>query len=92
MGKGTSLRYRCYTGHAFTSAVLLAEQNARIEETLWIALRMFEERRNLLATISKRRRSSASLAERASESEIHIARIRGMLRFSEKAASSKPND
>lgn len=51
--KGDALRYRCHTGHAYTAPVLLAEQSAKIEETLWIALRMFEERRNLLAKMAK---------------------------------------
>lgn len=50
--EGDALRYRCHTGHAFTAPVLLAEQSAKIEETLWIALRMFEERRNLLAKMA----------------------------------------
>jgi two-component system chemotaxis response regulator CheB len=50
--QGDSLRYRCHTGHAFTAPVLLAEQTAKLEETLWVALRMFEERRNLLMKMS----------------------------------------
>ncbi|MHB1178636.1 MAG: chemotaxis protein CheB, partial [Daejeonella sp.] len=33
--KGASLRYRCHTGHAYTSAALLAEQTMKIEETMW---------------------------------------------------------
>src|SRR5947199_8530485 len=41
-------RYRCHTGHSFTSAALLTSQTAKIEETLWASLRMFEERKNLL--------------------------------------------
>lgn len=81
-----STRYRCHTGHAFTDQVLLAQQTAKIEETLWIALRMFEERRNLLGTIGKRRGvMSRSAAERTRESEVHIGRIRSMLRASDKA-------
>lgn len=86
--KGSSLRYRCHTGHAFTSAVLEAEQTAQIEETLWSALRMFEERRNLLMTISNRqsRGYSKSAAERAKESEVHIARIRAILNATLEAA------
>lgn len=52
--KGTSLRYRCHTGHSFSCDVLLAEQTRKIEETMWVALRMFEERRNLLVTMSDR--------------------------------------
>ncbi len=62
--------------------VLLVEQTAKIEETLWIALRMFEERRNLLTTMSDRksRGFSPSAAARAKESEVHINRIRAMLK------------
>ncbi len=32
--KGTTLRFRCHTGHSYTSQILLAEQTAKIEETL----------------------------------------------------------
>jgi len=76
------LRYRCHTGHSFTASVLLAEQTQKVEETLWIALRMFEERKNLLKKMAdpKARGFSPSAAERARESELHIARIRAMLR------------
>jgi two-component system chemotaxis response regulator CheB len=81
VAKGGVLRYRCHTGHAYTSAVLIAEQTSKIEETLWIALRMFEERRNLLRTMSESqsRGYSPSAASRAKESEVHIERIRAML-------------
>jgi len=82
VAKGGVLRYRCHTGHAYTSSVLLTEQTAKIEETLWIALRMFEERRNLLTTMSDRngRGFSSTAAARAKESEVHINRIRAMLK------------
>jgi two-component system chemotaxis response regulator CheB len=80
--EGKSLRYRCHTGHAYTAPVLLAEQTAKIEETLWVALRMFEERRNLLVTMVSGRHGhmDRSMAERAKRTEVHIARIRAMLR------------
>jgi two-component system chemotaxis response regulator CheB len=89
IAKGNSLRYRCHTGHAFSGPVLLAEQTAKIEETLWVALRMFEERRNLLMTMSQRssRGFSPSAARRAGDSDVHIARIRSMLRSSDKATA-----
>ena len=81
IAKGDALRYRCHTGHSYTSSVLLAEQSAKIEETLWIALRMFEERRNLLTTMSERKSRGflPTAAARAKESEVHISRIRAML-------------
>jgi two-component system chemotaxis response regulator CheB len=90
VSKGKLLRYRCHTGHAYTSAVLLAEQAAKIEETLWVALRMFEERRNLLTKVSKGggRDDSTSTAARARESEVHIRRIRELLTSPSEAPAS----
>ena len=81
MKKGRHLRYRCHTGHAFTAKVLLAEQTKKLEETLWIALRMFEERRNLLTRISGpgTKGPSASAPTRIQESQVHIDRIRAIL-------------
>src|SRR5215204_4771393 len=44
MEASKSRRYRCHTGHSFTSSTLITSQSEKIEETLWISLRMFEER------------------------------------------------
>ncbi len=87
VGKGKSLRFRCHTGHAFTAPVLLAEQTAKIEETLWVALRMFEERKNLLLKMvaSPGSTNSRSATERAKQSDVHIERIRAMLRSGDKS-------
>ena len=86
--EGDLLRYRCHTGHAFTSAALLAVQSAKIEETLWTALRMFEERQNLMATMSTRPdgKSSKALSERTKDAQVHIARIRAMLKANDSPA------
>ena len=86
--KGNLLRYRCHTGHAFTADVLLAEQTRNIEETLWVALRMFEERKNLLNTMGHRdgRPVNRSAVERAKESQVHIERIRAILLSSAKSS------
>jgi two-component system chemotaxis response regulator CheB len=76
------LRYRCHTGHSFTAPALLASQAERIEETLWISLRMLEERKNLLNTLARAERrppSKRAYAERAAATEVHIERIRSML-------------
>ena len=84
-----SLRFRCHTGHAFTVDGLRAAQEAKIEETLWYALRMFEERKNLLQKMAGRSNDSPgqSLEERAEESEVHIERIRAMLKAGRKGES-----
>lgn len=84
--EGKFLRYRCHTGHAFTSSMLLAQQTEKVEETLWVALRMFEERQNLLVTMSKteNKESGSSISQRAKDSQIHIDRIRDMLKATDK--------
>lgn len=90
MGEGKSLRYRCHTGHAFTSSALLAQQTVKIEETLWVALRMFEERQNLLVTMNKKEgnKASSSTSQRARDSQVHIERIRAMLKATDKDISA----
>jgi two-component system, chemotaxis family, protein-glutamate methylesterase/glutaminase len=79
--KDKDLRYRCHTGHAYTAASLLAEQTKHIEDTMWSALRMFEERRNLLNQMAQGKKGvgSKSALERAKASQVHIDRIRAIL-------------
>jgi two-component system chemotaxis response regulator CheB len=75
-------RYRCHTGHSYTGPALLASQSERIEEILWISLRMFEERRNLLTTMAKtavHKSLKSSTLQRLGETQGHIDRIRSML-------------
>lgn len=83
--KDASLRFRCHTGRAYTAAALLAEQTEKIEETMWSALRMFQERKNLLTEMAQEKKgiSSESALERAQMSEVHIQRIRAILNTAE---------
>jgi len=76
--EGKSPRFRCHVGHAFTGQTLLGAQTTKLEETLWAAMRMFEERRNLLTSLSARG-ILPSTSERAKESETHIQRLRAIL-------------
>jgi two-component system chemotaxis response regulator CheB len=46
-------RYRCITGHSFTSRSLSAAQDQTLEATLWTALRVLEERASLLEKMAK---------------------------------------
>ena len=75
-------KYRCHREHLLTSTALLISQNEKIEETLWLSLRMFEERKNLLNNMSQREhkiKTKNYYHKRAQDSEIHIERIRAML-------------
>jgi two-component system, chemotaxis family, protein-glutamate methylesterase/glutaminase len=79
-------RFRCHTGHSFTESALLTSQSEKIEETLWISLRMFEERKNLLNSMAHRDVTSkrkSPTAQRAKETQVHIERIKAMLRASQ---------
>lgn len=85
VGKDSNLRFRCHTGHSYTAAFLLAEQTNKIEETMWTALRMFEERKNLLTEMARGKKGAGTKAalERAENSQVHIDRIRAILKTAE---------
>ena len=75
-------RYRCHTGHSYTVPSLLASQSEKIEEMLWISLRMFEERKHLLNSVTKAARPRAEqrvTRQQLKETQGHIERIRSML-------------
>lgn len=77
-------RYRCYTGHTFTEKFLEKEQLKKIEESLWVALRMMEERKNLLLNISAENivnngRISEQRDERIEDMQVHIDTLRTTL-------------
>ena len=79
--KGTK-RYRCHTGHSYTAPALLASQSEKIEEMLWISLRMFEERRNLLNSMVKTAANATAKhdhRQRLLQNDGYIERIRSML-------------
>jgi two-component system chemotaxis response regulator CheB len=50
---GGSLRFRCHTGHAYTSAALLSELRESVEATLWSAARVLDEHEMLLEHLAK---------------------------------------
>jgi len=70
-------RYRCYTGHSFTQNALAIQQTKALEESLWIAIRMMEERRNLLNSITNVNYDGKT--ERAEQMKLHIERLKSIL-------------
>jgi two-component system, chemotaxis family, protein-glutamate methylesterase/glutaminase len=75
-------RFRCHTGHSYTAASLLAGQSEKVEESLWVSLRLLEERRNLMLNMARKeksRRSKKQYADRAEEAAVHAERVRHLL-------------
>lgn len=75
-------RYRCHTGHSYSGLSLLASQSEKIEEMLWISLRMFEERKNLLTSMANDSTTAPLRSKnrrQAKATQGYIERIRAML-------------
>jgi two-component system chemotaxis response regulator CheB len=75
-------RYRCHTGHSYSAVSLLTSQSEKIEEMLWISLRMFEERKNLLMSMAKDATTPTLKGEhrrQATQTQGYIDRIRALL-------------
>jgi two-component system chemotaxis response regulator CheB len=78
-------RFKCHVGHSFSQEDLLKKQSDALESTMWVALRMMEERRNLLAKIAndegKRglKTISREHSERADDLRKHIEILKGVL-------------
>ena len=78
-------RYRCHVGHAFTAESLLEGQSYKLEQSLWAALRLMEERARMLdkMALDADERGREALASnyrtRGSEAGEHAGRIRQLL-------------
>jgi len=80
-----SIHYRCHIGHSYTEKDLLYKQSESIEHTLWVSVRMMEERRLLLlknATSYNEKglqKLSEQYSERAEQMQTHILKLKELL-------------
>jgi two-component system, chemotaxis family, protein-glutamate methylesterase/glutaminase len=81
-------RYRCFTGHAFSEHVLMEKQTESIMLTLWVALRMFEERKKLMSQVS----NSKNIIRRIDEVNHQITQIKELLSDIQKVTSRIDNE
>jgi two-component system chemotaxis response regulator CheB len=78
-------RYRCHTGHCYSENKLYELQGDNIEESIYVSLRMLEERRNLLQLMASHSEESGKIEiaaanrDRAEEMEVHIDRLKSAL-------------
>lgn len=76
---------RCHVGHSYTEKDLLLRMAEVMEGTFWTALRIMEERRDLLLKMARRdeQRGYGSTAklhtEKAKELEVHIENLKHIL-------------
>ena len=75
----TVLRFRCRTGHAWSAESLVAQQDGDVEDALWMALRVLEER----AEMSRRLADMATSAGRGWSSEHFLSRAKDADRSAE---------
>lgn len=78
-------RYRCHIGHSYSETDLNSKQGEMLEATLWVALRMMEERKRLLKkmeTDSTKKgfsRIATGHIESANALDVHINKLKQLL-------------
>lgn len=85
LGEGKLLRFRCRTGHAYSTGTLIASQSEALEEALWNALRALEEKAALALRLGTRARdrhqfiSATRFEEQAKTAQERATLVRNML-------------
>jgi two-component system, chemotaxis family, protein-glutamate methylesterase/glutaminase len=80
--KGTD--FRCLVGHAYRLQSLLQASEGQLDQTLWAAIRLFEQRANLARRMADQERGRGQTRrfdhylDRAREAEEHAVALRGL--------------
>jgi len=83
-------RYRCHTGHTYSEKDLEVKQAENLEAALWVALRMMEERKNLIKKLEEQTRGRGfsrfanDYKEKHEELQFHIDKIKELLFITQK--------
>jgi two-component system chemotaxis response regulator CheB len=94
--EGSHVRFRCHTGHAYSSDSLMAEMAGKTEESLWNAVRSVQEQVMLMRHLAEhhgRHETSAdaeSLLRKAVEMERHVDLVRQVALNHSRRNGSKP--
>ena len=82
---GKLKHYRCHIGHVYSEQDLVLRQNETIEQTLWVAVRMMEERKLLLEKMAKRHSSrgleklTTHYLNQVTDLQHHITKLKELL-------------
>jgi two-component system chemotaxis response regulator CheB len=77
--------FRCHIGHSFSGADLIIKQAETIEQTLWVAVRMMEERKLLLSRLANENRAkgleklATDFSQRSDDLERHVENLKELL-------------
>lgn len=74
IGDQDPLRFRCHVGHSFTTDVFFAEQTQNLENALWSAVRVLEEKVTLSRHLAERMKNQKML-KGAREYEEHATKL-----------------
>lgn len=83
------VHYRCRTGHSFTLESLNEGQDRQLEETLWVALRVLDERLVVLKKmISEYQRKGLDMLARSNQGKLeeveqHVFQLKKLMRLHE---------
>ena len=97
-GQGKADRYRCHIGHSYSEGDLVIKQGEIFESTLWTALRIMEERRNLLKKMEDDNfnRGFATAAknyhQKVEDIQVHVDKLKEVLFESQKLNLVSTND
>jgi len=93
--EGDLVRYRCRVGHAYSEEAMIDAQGASVEAALWAALKVLEERGELLRRIADRTsrpRTAGRFREGALEADSRADVIRRVLNAGFPADVSQPEE
>jgi two-component system chemotaxis response regulator CheB len=88
---GKTDRYRCHIGHSYSENDLVIKQGQILESTLWTALRIMEERRNLLKKMEddNQRKGLSKMAlsyqEKGRDIQFHVDKMKEILYATQEA-------
>lgn len=89
-GQGKVVRYRCHIGHSYSEKDLVIKQGEIFEATLWTALRIMEERRNLLKKMADEHAKKGlsamakSYKDKTDAIQVHVDQMKEVLFASQK--------
>lgn len=91
------LRYRCYTGHAYSADSLISSQTEALESALWTALRTLDEQAEMLRRLHQRadqrghERAAAQFLRQAAETQNRAHVIREII-FTSEGITTAPEE